>query len=130
MGDDVMLLDEGWMQKCHSTFSSLSESSGISFGLACVAFTNVTFPGMPTFPIIHKSHMEVFGGHVVPDVFINQDGDPFLFQLYRRWCHDLAKRLSYYLYFFSFLFLFLWTYNYKVERGKASRDFVTVSQLV
>jgi len=26
-------------------------------------------------------------------------------------CHDLAKRLSYYLYFFSFLFLFLWTYK-------------------
>ena len=43
-------------------------------------------------------------------------------------CHDLAKRLSYYLYFFSFLFLFLWTYNYKVERGKVSRDFVTMSQ--
>ena len=45
-------------------------------------------------------------------------------------CHDLAKRLSHYLYFFSFLFLFLWTYNYKVECGKVSRDFVTMSQLV
>lgn len=85
MGDDVALLDEGWMRKCHSTFVSLSESSGIPFGLACVAFTDVTFPGMPTFPIIHKSHMEVFGGQVVPEVFVNQDGDPFLFQLYRRW---------------------------------------------
>ena len=45
-------------------------------------------------------------------------------------CHDLAKRLSHYLYFFSFLFLFLWTYNYKGECGKVSRDFVTMSQLV
>jgi len=43
-------------------------------------------------------------------------------------CHDLAKWLSHYLYFFSFLFLFLWTYNYKVEHGKVSRDFVTMSQ--
>ena len=43
-------------------------------------------------------------------------------------CHDLAKRLSHYLYFFPFLFLSLWTYNYKVERGKVSRDFVTMSQ--
>ena len=43
-------------------------------------------------------------------------------------CHDLAKRLSHYLYFFSFLFLFLWTYNYKVECGKVSCDFVTMSQ--
>jgi len=45
-------------------------------------------------------------------------------------CHDLAKWLSHYLYFFSFLFLFLWTYNYKVEHGKVSHDFVTMSQLV
>ena len=45
-------------------------------------------------------------------------------------CHDLAKWLSHYLYFFSFLFLFLWTYNYKVECGKVSCDFVTMSQLV
>jgi len=29
--------------------------------------------------------MEVFGGHIIPDVFVNQDGDPFLFQLYRHW---------------------------------------------
>jgi len=36
-------------------------------------------------------------------------------------CHDLAKRLSYYLYFFS------WTYNYKVEHGKVSCDFVTIA---
>jgi len=45
-------------------------------------------------------------------------------------CYDLAKWLSHYLYFFSFLFLFLWTYNYKVERGKVSCDFVTMSQMV
>jgi len=38
-------------------------------------------------------------------------------------CHDLANWLSHYLYFFSFLI-----YNYKIERGKVSRDFVTMSQ--
>ena len=38
-------------------------------------------------------------------------------------CHDLANWLSYYLYFFSFLI-----YNYKMECGKVSRDFVTMSQ--
>ncbi|KAF5348570.1 hypothetical protein D9756_009659 [Leucocoprinus leucothites] len=85
MGDDVTLLDEGWMRKCHSTFSSLAEATGLPFGLGCVSFTDVSFPGMPTFPIVHKTHMEVFGGEVVPSIFINQDGDPFLFQLYRRW---------------------------------------------
>ncbi|KAJ3562199.1 hypothetical protein NP233_g9726 [Leucocoprinus birnbaumii] len=85
MGDDVTLLDEGWMRKCHSTFESLSKSTGLPFGLACVSFTDLSFPGMPTFPIIHRSHMEAFDGEVVPDTFINQDGDPFLFQLYRCW---------------------------------------------
>jgi len=43
-------------------------------------------------------------------------------------CHDLAKRLSHYLYFFFFSFLSHWTYNYKVEHGKVSRDFITMSQ--
>ncbi|KAF5342119.1 hypothetical protein D9611_001291 [Ephemerocybe angulata] len=40
---------------------------------------------MPTFPVVHRRHMDTFNGEVVPDIFINQDGDPFLFQLYRRW---------------------------------------------
>ena len=42
-------------------------------------------------------------------------------------CHDLANRLSHYLYFFSFLFFSYWTYNYKMEHGKVSCDFVTMS---
>ena len=49
-------------------------------------------------------------------------------KLKRGWCHDLAKQLSYYLYFFSFLFFSYWTYNYKMECGKVSCDFVTMSQ--
>ncbi|KAL0564362.1 hypothetical protein V5O48_017684, partial [Marasmius crinis-equi] len=80
-GDDVELLDEGWLRGIHKTFQGLS---GSVTGFGCVAFTDVSFPGMPTFPVIHKIHMEIFGGEVVPSVFVNQDGDPFLFQLYRR----------------------------------------------
>lgn len=85
MGDDVKLRDEGWMRKSHSAFTSLSQSSHLPFGLGCVAFTDESFPGMPTFPIVHKTHLDIFGGEIVPDIFVNQDGDPFLFQLYRRW---------------------------------------------
>ncbi|KXN88390.1 GDP-mannose 3,5-epimerase 2 [Leucoagaricus sp. SymC.cos] len=85
MGDDVTIMDDGWMRKSHSWFDSLSKSTGLPFGLGCVAFTDESFPGMPTFPIIHRTHMDIFGGEVVPDIFVNQDGDPFLFQLYRRW---------------------------------------------
>jgi len=43
-------------------------------------------------------------------------------------CHDLANWLSHYLYFFSFLFFSFLIYNYKMERGKVSHDFVTMSQ--
>ncbi|EGN99419.1 hypothetical protein SERLA73DRAFT_108917, partial [Serpula lacrymans var. lacrymans S7.3] len=85
MGDDVELGDEGWMRDAHAAFATMAKVEGVPHGFGCVAFTDTTFPGMPTFPIIHRTHMDIFGGEVIPDIFINQDGDPFLFQLYRRW---------------------------------------------
>ncbi|KAF8317530.1 glycosyltransferase family 2 protein [Cantharellus anzutake] len=84
LGDDVELLDEGWMRKAHQCFLDLATTRGLPHGVGCVAFTDTTFPGMPTFPIIHRYHMDAFDGKVVPEIFVNQDGDPFLFQLYRR----------------------------------------------
>ena len=85
MGDDVNLLDEGWMRDVHEQFVAIAQRERVPHGLGCVAFTDVTFPGMPTFPVIHRTHMTIFEGQVIPDTFINQDGDPFLFQLYRKW---------------------------------------------
>ncbi|KAJ2912126.1 hypothetical protein MD484_g8287, partial [Candolleomyces efflorescens] len=84
-GDDVTVLDNGWMKKVDDEFHKLSSQRHVPLGVGCVAFTDTSFPGMPTFPVIHRRHMDVFGGEVIPDIFINQDGDPFLFQLYRRW---------------------------------------------
>ncbi|KAG9119291.1 hypothetical protein FRC07_005741, partial [Ceratobasidium sp. 392] len=78
MGDDVELLDEGWMRNIHATFDQVAKDSGGPSGFGCVAFTDLTFPGMPTFPVIHRTHMEIFDGEVVPEEFINQDGDPYL----------------------------------------------------
>ncbi|KAJ7505295.1 NAD-dependent epimerase/dehydratase [Mycena galericulata] len=77
MGDDIVLEDEA--------FGSVAKDQGVPFGFGCVAFTDCTFEGMPTFPIVHRVHLDIFGGIVVPDEFVNQDGDPYLFQLYRRW---------------------------------------------
>lgn len=85
MGDDVVLLDEGWMRDIHERFTLIAQHEHVPQGMGCVAFTDVTFPGMPTFPVIHYTHVNTFGGQVIPKVFINQDGDPFLFQLYRKW---------------------------------------------
>ncbi|KAI0699816.1 glycosyltransferase family 2 protein [Cytidiella melzeri] len=86
MGDDVVLPAEAkaWPVLAHAAFEELSVRRGVPRGFGCVAFTDVSFPGMPTFPIIHRKHMDIFHGQVVPDVFVNQDGDPYLFQLYRR----------------------------------------------
>ncbi|KAG8795996.1 hypothetical protein FRC12_006832 [Ceratobasidium sp. 428] len=83
MGDDVELLDEGWMRAIHSRFQEIAKESGGPPGFGCVAFTDVTFPGMPTFPVVHRTHMKIFKGQVIPEDFVNQDGDPYLFQLYR-----------------------------------------------
>ncbi|KAI0723596.1 hypothetical protein C8Q76DRAFT_723357 [Earliella scabrosa] len=85
MGDDVVLQDANWMSSIHHTFNALSSSECVPHGIGCVAFTDTSFPGMPTFPAIHRTHMDIFGGEVIPERFTNQDGDPFLFQLYRRW---------------------------------------------
>ncbi|KAH8831169.1 NAD-dependent epimerase/dehydratase [Flagelloscypha sp. PMI_526] len=85
LGDDVRLLDEGWMRKIHAKFLSSAHDANLPVGAACIAFTDISFPGMPTFPVVHRFHMDVFKGQVIPEVFVNQDGDPFLFQLYRRW---------------------------------------------
>ncbi|KAF9782332.1 glycosyltransferase family 2 protein [Thelephora terrestris] len=92
LGDDVTLKDPGWMRRIHEEFKRLQNGKGVPFGFGCVAFTDTTFPGMPTFPVIHRTHMEIFEGLVVPEVFFNQDGDPFLFQLYRRWgCSSMIE---------------------------------------
>lgn len=96
MGDDVVLQDEGWMRDAHAEFLQIAHHTGVPHGFGCVAFTDTSFPGMPTFPIVHRTHLDIFGGDVIPDIFINQDGDPFLYQLYRRWdCSRMfAARIS------------------------------------
>jgi nucleoside-diphosphate-sugar epimerase/glycosyltransferase involved in cell wall biosynthesis len=84
LGDDVELEDEGWMRKVHQEFLKFERDSAPP-GFGCVALTDTTFPGMPTFPVLHRTHMDIFNGEILPGAFVNQDGDPFLFQLYRRW---------------------------------------------
>ncbi|KAI0346951.1 glycosyltransferase family 2 protein [Trametopsis cervina] len=86
MGDDVSLPTgaRNWMFRTHDAFLQISRQRGVPAGFGCVSFTDISFPGMPTFPIIHRTHMDIFHGQVVPDIFVNQDGDPYLFQLYRR----------------------------------------------
>jgi len=92
MGDDIKLQSEGWMSSIHDEFGRISQESALPLGFGCVAFEDQSFPGMPTFPVVHKLHLDIFAGEVVPEIFLNQDGDPFLFQLYRRWgCATMSR---------------------------------------
>ena len=66
MGDDVELLDDGWLLDVTRTFSRLSNNDENLTGFGCVAFTDTSFPEMPTFPIVSKVHMDLFG-EVIPE---------------------------------------------------------------
>ncbi len=94
MGDDVVLHDPDWMRDIHHEFQRLTKSQHVPFGFGCVAFTDLSSPGMPTFPVVHRTHLDIFDGTVVPETFVKQDGDHFLFQLYRRWdCSTMIPSL-------------------------------------
>ncbi|KAL1677899.1 glycosyltransferase family 2 protein [Schizophyllum commune] len=78
------LLSTGWMGSVHCAFADLSTTRQVPHGFGCVAFKDKTFAGMPTFPVVHRKHLDMFGGEVIPDIFVNQDGDPYLYTIYRR----------------------------------------------
>ncbi|CAM9884294.1 unnamed protein product, partial [Ectocarpus sp. 6 AP-2014] len=83
VGDDVELETPGWKGEIEASMRNVSEAAGLPLGMACVAFRDLTMPAFPSFPVIHRRHVEVFGA-VLPPEFVNQGGDPFLFELYRR----------------------------------------------
>lgn len=84
LGDDVVLETAGWKDEIETSMRDMSAGAGLPDGMACCAFRDLTMPAFPSFPVIHRRHVETFGA-VVPHKFVNQGGDPFLFELYRRW---------------------------------------------
>lgn len=85
LGDDIVLKTVGWPDALWEHFERIQASTGLPFGFGCVSFHDASFPGFPTFPVLHRRHFEVFAGDIFPSEFVNQDADPFLFQIYRRW---------------------------------------------
>ena len=84
LGDDLRILSENWKESIEATFNSICTQNNLPFGVACVAFEDVSFSGFPTFPVIHRKHLDIFDGLLFPKALINQGGDPFLFALYKR----------------------------------------------
>ncbi len=50
-----------------------------------MALNDTNSPGFPTFPIVHRLHVEAMGVAFCPSEFVNQDADPFVYELYRGW---------------------------------------------
>ena len=84
LGDDVVLGTPGWQATFESMFADVSLVRGLPYGAACVAFEDMSFRGFPTFPVIHRWHYETFNCEVLPYQLVNQGGDPYLFELYKR----------------------------------------------
>lgn len=82
-GDDVRLLDGGWPQLIVRRFHHIATKTGLPLGAGCVAMNDLSFPGFPTFPVVHRWHLKQFGS-LLPRQFVNQGGDPYLFELYSR----------------------------------------------
>lgn len=75
-GDDVRVEPADW-------FTRLVKPKLGPADLGCVAPSDVNDPSVATFPIVTRAHFDVFGRLFSPR-FINQDADPYLFELYRR----------------------------------------------
>jgi len=83
LGDDIKVHDKGWQERVVQKFHEIADEEGMPFGAACVGLNDLSFPGFPTFPVIHRWHMEYFGS-LLPRQFANQGGDPYLYELYSR----------------------------------------------
>jgi LPS sulfotransferase NodH len=83
LGDDVILETPGWQSFVADKFFDISQLKGLPFGAGCVALNDESFPGFPTFPVVHRWHINQFKT-VLPRQFVNQGGDPYLFEVYSR----------------------------------------------
>ena len=93
LGDDIELRSKHWKTEIESRFEGVAESHQLPYGFGCVCFRDLAFTQFPTFPVVSRLHFEIFsrGGandgecYLFPREFVNQHGDPFLFEIYRRW---------------------------------------------
>lgn len=87
LGDDVEMHTKDWIGEVIEDFATLHKELALPdelFGFGCIALNDLQAPGFPTFPILHRVHYQM-NGEIFGKEFVNQDADPFLFQLYRRW---------------------------------------------
>ena len=57
-------------------FERISRERRLPFGFGCVAIRDESFEVFPSFPVMHRKHLEVFGDELFPRELRNQHGDP------------------------------------------------------
>lgn len=90
VGDDVRFLSADWTCEIKREFSALHSeafpsgsspaASAVPVGFGVLCFTDVNSPGFPGFPVLHRTHYEIFS-EIFPAIFVNQDADPWIFQV-------------------------------------------------
>lgn len=87
LGDDVSVVAPAaaWGTAVVADFDALVDAGGPAH-MGVVAAVDTTFPGFPTFPVVHRSHLDVFGGQLLPSEWegASQGGDSYLFELHSR----------------------------------------------
>ena len=72
LGDDVVVHTQNWMTEIITTFEALHQRlSSLPFGFGIVCMNDLSFPGFPTFPVVHRTHIDIMG-EMFPKDFINQ----------------------------------------------------------
>eukprot|EP01039_Chlorochromonas_danica_P007227 gene7226-7993_t len=98
LGDDVEIYTDQWMDSIVHDFQAIHHDLNLPkelFGFGCIALQDTQAPGFPTFPVLHRLHATVLEENIFDEVFVNQDADPYLFALYRRFqCARFASKVS------------------------------------
>lgn len=87
LGDDVTVTAPAtaWGTALVADYDALV-AAGAPAATGVVAAVDATFPGFPTFPVVHASHLAAFRGRLLPAEWegATQGGDPYLFELHAR----------------------------------------------
>jgi glycosyltransferase involved in cell wall biosynthesis len=87
LGDDVELQCSHHYRAIYRAFLDIQERFNVPFGFGCPWWNDTSFPRFPSFPCVGKVHFEIFDGLIPKNrkgIFINQDLDPYLHRLYRK----------------------------------------------
>jgi hypothetical protein len=66
VGDDILFETKGWKTEIEGHFELISRENQLPYGFGCVSFRDNAFRVFPTFPVMHRLHMEIFQDELFP----------------------------------------------------------------